>query len=77
MTFEFGSGSGRQSEIIDNLKVVCPCRGIKKGVFKKLVQNGERSVDRLKEITGATKGDCRGRRCGPRIEEILKYTPEP
>jgi len=60
-------------EVIDNLKVVCPCKGIKKGVFKKLIRDGERSVEGLMKATGATTGECKGRRCSPRVEEILKF----
>lgn len=62
--------TGRE-EIIDNLKVICQCKGIKKGSFKKLIADGVRTAAELKAATGAGSGSCGGKRCGPRIDAML------
>lgn len=61
-----------KKSIIDGLKVICICRQIKKKVFLKHIESGIRTVRGLKEITGAGSGPCGGKRCTPRIEEMLK-----
>jgi len=67
--------TGRE-EIIDNLKAICQCKGIKKGRFKKLIANGVRSAAGLRSGTGAGSGPCGGKRCGPRIDAMLAETVE-
>lgn len=64
-------------EIIDNLKIVCQCLGIKKGSFKKLIEDGDDTVEKLKKATGAGRGDCVGRRCTERLETLVEqYGPD-
>jgi len=58
-------------EIIDNLKAICQCKGIKKGRFKKLIADGVRSPAGLRSATGAGSGSCGGKRCGPRIDAMI------
>ncbi|MBF0634213.1 MAG: (2Fe-2S)-binding protein [Nitrospinae bacterium] len=67
--------TGRE-EIIDNLKIICQCKGIKKGRFKKLIAEGVRSADGLRSATGAGSGSCGGKRCGPRIDALLAETAQ-
>lgn len=62
----------KNQEIIDNLKVVCQCRGIKKGTFKKLIADGADTMEKLQKATGAGGGECTGTRCEPRLEELLE-----
>lgn len=62
--------TGRE-EIIDNLKIICQCKGIKKGRFKKLIEDGVRSAAGLRSATGAGSGSCGGKRCGPRIDAMI------
>jgi len=61
-----------KERVIDNIKVVCQCRNIKKGVFKKLIESGVTDLNELSAITGAGSGQCKGKRCGPRLEKILE-----
>ncbi|MBI3793237.1 MAG: (2Fe-2S)-binding protein [Nitrospinae bacterium] len=61
-----------QQKIIDGLKSVCLCKGIKKKAFLEHVEKGVNTVHGLKKATGAGSGSCQGKRCTPRIEEILK-----
>lgn len=60
-----------REEIIDNIKVICQCKGIKKGRFKKLIADGVTSAAGLRLATGAGSGSCGGRRCGPRIDTLV------
>lgn len=61
-----------EEEIIDGLKIICYCKGIPKKVFLRHMKNGLTTVDALKFVTGAGGGNCRGRRCTPRIEALLE-----
>lgn len=61
-----------EREIIEGLKVVCICKGIRKSVFLKHIAAGRASVEELRKATGAGSGSCKGKRCTPRIEELLQ-----
>lgn len=67
--------TGRE-EIIDNLKIVCQCKGVKKGRFKKLIAEGVRDAAGLRSATGAGSGPCGGKRCGPRIDALTAGTAQ-
>jgi bacterioferritin-associated ferredoxin len=60
-----------EQEIIDGMKTICICKGIKKKVFKQLIANGERTLEGLRKATGAGSGPCGGKRCTPRLLEML------
>jgi bacterioferritin-associated ferredoxin len=60
-----------QKEIIDSLKPICLCKGIRKKVFLKHVSKGIKTVKELQNATGAGDGSCEGKRCTPRIESML------
>ena len=60
-----------EQEIIDGLKTICICKGIKKKVFKELIANGKTTIEELRKATGAGSGPCGGRRCTPRLNELL------
>ena len=62
----------KNQDIIDGLKPVCLCKGIRKNVFLKHIKAGLRTVEDLKKATGAGSGSCKGKRCTPRILELLK-----
>jgi NAD(P)H-nitrite reductase large subunit len=62
-----------QKDIIEGLKPVCICKGIKKKTFLAHVEKGVKTIHDLKKATGAGSGSCAGKRCTPRIEEILKH----
>ncbi len=61
-------------EIIEGLKVVCLCKGIKKSVFLRHIKAGKKTVEELRIATGAGSGPCKGKRCTPKILEMLKET---
>ena len=62
----------KEQQIIDGLKPICLCKGIKKSVFLKHIKAGLTTVEELKKATGAGSGSCKGKRCTPRIIELLK-----
>jgi len=58
--------------ILEGMKVVCICKGIKKTVFWKVLDTGVRTKEEVNRLTGSGSGGCQGRRCGPRITEMLR-----
>jgi NAD(P)H-nitrite reductase large subunit len=62
----------KEQQIIDNLKIICQCKGIRKSVFLKHIKAGLRTVEELQKATGAGSGSCKGKQCTPRITELLK-----
>ena len=60
------------NEVLDKLTKVCLCREISRATMKKAIQNGARTVEQVRKATGAGSGSCKGRRCTPKIEELLK-----
>jgi NAD(P)H-nitrite reductase large subunit len=62
----------KDQQIIDGLKPICLCKGVKKSVFLKHIKAGLTTVEALQKATGAGFGSCKGKRCTPRINEMLK-----
>ena len=58
--------------LLEGMKVVCICKGIKKSVFWKVLDTGARTKEEVNRLTGSGSGGCQGRRCGPRILEMLR-----
>lgn len=58
-------------EMKDRLTKVCLCKGISRATIKKAIENGADTLDKLKKATGAGTGGCGGRRCTPKLEELL------
>lgn len=57
--------------VLDKLTKVCICKSINRTAIKKAIAAGARTVIEVKKITGAGNGSCHGRRCTPKIQEIL------
>ena len=64
------------NEIMDKLTKVCLCKAIPRSTIKKAIQNGARTVEEVQKVTGAGSGGCKGHRCTPKIEELLKQELE-
>ena len=64
------------NEIMDKLTKVCLCKAIPRSTIKKAIQNGARTVEEVQKATGAGSGGCKGHRCTPKIEELLKQELE-
>lgn len=59
------------NEIIENLKVICSCKGIKKGTIMKAIKDGSTTVQEVWNATNTGNGSCKGTRCGLKIQAIL------
>jgi bacterioferritin-associated ferredoxin len=66
----------RSRTVVEGMKVVCICKGIKQRVFWKALDSGMRTKEEINRFTGSGSGGCQGRRCGPRIAEMLQRLPE-
>jgi len=64
-----------EQEILDRLKPICLCKGIRKAAFLKHLAAGITSVEELKKASGAGSGSCEGERCTQRIAGLLKGIP--
>ncbi|MEQ8153980.1 MAG: (2Fe-2S)-binding protein [Clostridiaceae bacterium] len=58
-------------EILDKLTKVCLCKAIPKSKIKEAIQNGATTVQEVQKATGAGSGGCSGRRCTPKIQELI------
>lgn len=59
-------------QILDKLTKVCLCKGISRATMKRAIADGADSLAAVQKATGAGSGSCCGRRCGPKIEELLQ-----
>lgn len=64
-----------EEEILDGLKPICLCKGIRKSVFLKHIAAGLNTVEELQRATGAGTGSCGGKRCSVRIAALLRGEP--
>jgi bacterioferritin-associated ferredoxin len=55
----------KEQEIIEGLKPVCICKGIKARVFQERIKAGLTTVEELKKATGAGCGSCKGNAARP------------
>jgi NAD(P)H-nitrite reductase large subunit len=62
--------------IMDKLTKVCLCKAIPRSTIKKAIQNGAKTVEAVQNVTGAGTGGCKGQRCTPKIEQLLKQELE-
>lgn len=60
------------SEILDKMTKVCICKGIPRSTMKKAIKNGASTLQEVQKATGAGSGPCGGRRCTPKILELLE-----
>jgi bacterioferritin-associated ferredoxin len=58
--------------VLEGMKVVCICKGIKKRMFWQALDKGAQTKEEVNRLTGSGNGGCQGRRCGPRIMEMLQ-----
>lgn len=61
-----------EHQIIEGLKPICQCKGIKKKVLLQHIASGVLSLSELQRITGAGTGSCQGKQCTPRIEALVQ-----
>ena len=58
--------------LLDKLTKVCLCKGISRATIKKAIADGADTVAKVQKAVGAGSGSCHGRRCTPKIEELLR-----
>jgi len=56
--------------LLQNEKI-CICKGIPRKRFMEAIKSGALSPQEVNRFVGSGSGDCKGERCGPRIEEML------
>jgi NAD(P)H-nitrite reductase large subunit len=66
----------REQEIIEGLRPVCQCKGIRQKTFVEHIRKGTTTLEGLQKATGAGSGSCMGKRCTPRIQELLEHLNE-
>ena len=54
------------------LKPGCICMGIKLNRILEAIDQGASSFEEIARITGIGKGDCGGKRCGKKVEALLR-----
>ena len=50
---------------------ICICKGIPRKRFLEVIMSGATSVQEVNRLVGSGSGDCRGERCGLRIEALI------
>ena len=58
-------------DIMDKMTKVCICKGIPRSTMKNAIKNGARTLAEVQKATGAGSGPCGGKRCTPKILELL------
>lgn len=58
--------------LLEGMKVVCICKGIKMRTFWRAMDEGAQTHEHIDRATGSGSGQCQGRRCGPRILEMIR-----
>ena len=52
-------------------EIVCICRGIPRKRFQEAIRQGAATLRVINRVVGSGSGDCKGERCGPKIETLL------
>jgi NAD(P)H-nitrite reductase large subunit len=58
-------------EVMDKLTKVCICRSISRAKIKDTIRKGAKTLEAVQKQTGAGSGGCGGRRCTPKIQDLL------
>lgn len=61
-----------QQDILDKMTKVCICKGISRASIKKAIEDGADTLEKVRKATNSGSGSCGGRRCTPKIIEILE-----
>lgn len=63
-------------ELKDKFTKVCLCRAISRATIKSAIKEGAVTLQQIQKKTRAGSGSCKGRRCTPKIIELLEQTSE-
>jgi NAD(P)H-nitrite reductase large subunit len=64
--------SEENQEILDKYTKVCICKAISKSTMKKVITEGADTLEKVRKATTAGSGSCGGRRCTPKIIDLLE-----
>lgn len=64
-------------DIKSRIKIVCICKGIKQSTICDSIINGCQTIEQVNIKTKSGSGGCKGRRCSPVIEKIIKNEGKP
>ena len=64
--------SEENQDIIDKYTKICICKSISKSTMKKIIREGADTLEKVQKATSAGSGRCGGRRCTPRILQLLE-----
>lgn len=64
--------NGLSPEILDKLTKVCICKAIPRKKIKDAIRGGADTVLKVNAETGSGSGGCGGKRCAPKIYELIK-----
>ncbi len=62
--------------MINNFKKVCICRSVTGGTIMKAIQEGSLSFESLRRAIRIGTGNCKAKRCRPKIEAQLQVYKE-
>jgi len=63
-----------QKQMINNFKKVCICRSVTGGTIMKAIREGSLSFEALRRAIRVGTGNCKAKRCRPKIEaQLLAY----
>lgn len=51
--------------------IICLCKGISEEIIVDAIKNGATSIEKVKEVTQASTGACKGSRCISKIESLI------
>ena len=61
-----------QKQVINNFKKVCICRSVTGGTIMKAIREGNLSFEALRRAIRVGTGNCKAKRCRPKIEAQLE-----
>ncbi|MCH7649861.1 MAG: (2Fe-2S)-binding protein [Nitrospinae bacterium] len=61
-----------QQQMINNFKKVCICRSVTGGTIMKAIREGSLSFEALRRAIRVGTGNCKAKRCRPKIEAQLE-----
>lgn len=68
---KFVSDEDKKKMVLDKMTKVCICKAIPRSKIKEAIKSGATTVEEVNKIVGSGSGGCKGRRCGPKIEELI------
>ena len=67
--------SPKHALVLLKYRPVCICNTIRHPRVQAAIDGGARTVEAVAKATGCTTGECRGERCIPVIEDLLRAAP--